>query len=185
MRHGVDEVIHSDAHAERAVLFGVLRIIGVLPGIAQVHVVADGDHEPAFIVIYAAPFGIVGTFLPVAARIDELSTGDLIAAIEIVQGVKDGIAVFDIDDGSVGEDAVHAGDKDIPFLDAVEIVAHEKSAAQEEIAELCGLCIGEVPMADFDAIEPGPVIDFVAVIEIDGLLDAACGEASEAADGGG
>ena len=38
-------------------------------------------------------------------------------------------------------------------------------------------------MADFDCIEPGIVVDVVAVIQIDRLLDGAHVDAGQAADG--
>ena len=77
--------------------------------------------------------------------------------------MKDGAAVFDVHNGPVGKHAVHAGDEDIPLIGAVEIVAHEEAAAQQEIAQLGGLRVGQIPVPHFDAVEPGPVVDFVAV----------------------
>ena len=69
-----------------------------------------------------------------------------------------------------------------PFDVAMEIVAHEKAAAEQEFAQGGGLRIGQVPVADFDAVEPGPVVN-VAVVQVDGLFGRAGVEAREAADG--
>src|ERR1700733_16113895 len=55
MRHGVNNIVDADANAERGVLFRILGIVGVLPGIAQIHVMADGHHEAAFVVVDAGP----------------------------------------------------------------------------------------------------------------------------------
>ena len=57
MRHRIVDVVHGYADAQGGELFGVLGIVGVLPGIAQIHVVADGDHEAALVVVDAAPGG--------------------------------------------------------------------------------------------------------------------------------
>jgi hypothetical protein len=53
----------------------------------------------------------------------------------------------------------------------MEVVAHEKTAAQKEIAELSRLRVSQVPMPDFDSIEPRPVVDFVGIVGIYRLLD--------------
>src|SRR5579884_2568723 len=108
---------------------------------------------------------------------------DLVTIIEIVDGVKDRIAARDFDDGPVGEDALHAFLEDLPFDGAVKIVGHKEAAAQQIIAELFGLPIGEAPLADLNGVEPGPVVDLIVVIEIDGLLDGADVNAREAAHG--
>src|SRR5262245_17688970 len=55
MSHRVDQVVHTDAQSEGRKILRVLRIVGMLPGIAEIHVVADGDHPAAAIVINAAP----------------------------------------------------------------------------------------------------------------------------------
>src|SRR4051812_3683931 len=51
MTHCVDQVVDADANAERGEFFGVIGIVGVLPGIAEIQIVTDGDHEAAVIVI--------------------------------------------------------------------------------------------------------------------------------------
>ena len=143
---------------------------------------ADGDHEAAAVVIDAAPAGDGAAVFGHAAGAEELRAGDLIAAVEIVDGVEDGVGVLKFHDLAVGEDAVEALGEDVPLLIAVEIVAHEEAAAEEEFAEEGGLGIGEIPVADFDAVEPGPVV-LEAFVEIDGLFDGAGVDAGEAAEG--
>ena len=49
---------------------------------------------------------------------------------------KIGSAFVDFDDRPVGKHALHAGVEDLPLLGAVEIVAHEESAAQQVFAQL-------------------------------------------------
>jgi hypothetical protein len=56
--------------------------------------------------------------------------------------------------GRSGKTLLHAGGRRLPFHRAVEIVAHEEAAAQQEFAHGGGLRIGEVPVAHFHAVEP-------------------------------
>src|ERR1035437_7673213 len=42
VRHRIDDVIERDANSQGCVFLGIQRVVGVLPGIAQVHVVAHG-----------------------------------------------------------------------------------------------------------------------------------------------
>ena len=66
---------------------------------------------------------------------------------------------------------------------AVEVIGHEEASAKEVVAEFVSLFFGEAPLADLNGVEPGPVVYFVAVVEVDGLLDGAGVDAGEAADG--
>src|SRR5215472_16914833 len=71
MRHRVDHVVDPDPDPQRGELFVVLGIVGMFPRIAQIHVVADGDDQPAFVVEDAAPciLDAVGFVEPVAANV--------------------------------------------------------------------------------------------------------------------
>ena len=134
MRHGVNDVVNADADPERGVFLGIFGIVGVLPGIAEVHVVADGDHEPAFVVIDAAPMRHEAVFFRNAVRVEDLLTRHLVAIVQVENSVEDRAAVLDVDDGPVGKHAIHAGNEDVPLVGAVEIVAHEEAAAEQKIA---------------------------------------------------
>src|ERR1035441_9582004 len=118
VRHRVDDVIDADADAEGGEPFGVLRVVRVLPGIAQIHVVTDGHHQPAVIVVDAAPVG--GTAFALVLFVDfaalqVLSARHLVAVVQIEHGVEDGVLVRDVDDRGVGEDLLHALDKNPIF----------------------------------------------------------------------
>src|SRR5581483_11015985 len=63
MTHRVDQVIHPNSHAERGESFRILRIVGMLPRVAQIHVVAHGHHDPPLVVIDAAPARLVAIVL--------------------------------------------------------------------------------------------------------------------------
>src|ERR1035437_4429418 len=98
----VDDVIDADADAEGGELLGIARVVGVLPGISQIHVVTDGDHQAAAIVVDAAPvrgtaFALV-LFVDFAA-LEVLRARHLIAIVEIEHGVEDGVLIGDVDDG--------------------------------------------------------------------------------------
>ena len=117
------------------------------------------------------------------AGLNVARAGDLIAVSQIVDRMEDRIVVRDIDDGAVGKHAVHAFHEDLPLVFAPEIVAHEEAAAQK-ISRIClRLCVGETPLAHLHGVEPGPVVDIVAVVQIHGLLDGAHVDAGEAAHG--
>ena len=86
---------------------------------------------------------------------DVLRAGHLVAVVQIVDGVEDRVVVGNVDDLPVREDLLHGLDEDIPFVGAVEVVAHEEAAAQQVLAELGDLLLGQFPVADFDRVEPG------------------------------
>jgi hypothetical protein len=176
VRHGVDDVIHSDTYAERGEPFGILGVVGVFPGVAKVHVVADGYHQAAVVVVNAPPVRRTageGILFVDPVAVDVLRAGYLVPVVQIEHGMEDGVLIGDIDDGAVGEHFLHAVDEDFPLVGGVEIVAHEESAAQQEFAEFHDLLVGEFPVAHFDGVEPR-VVEYVIVFQqIDGLLHAA------------
>ena len=55
MRHRIDDVIDAETIGERSQRLGIDGVVGVLPGIAEVHVEVDRDHEPASVVEDAEP----------------------------------------------------------------------------------------------------------------------------------
>src|SRR5579862_1569403 len=125
----------------------------MLPRIAQIHVVADGHHDAALVVIDAAPVRLETILFSDAVGVNELLAGDLIAIVEVEDGVKNGAAVFNVDNGPVGKNTAHPGEEDIPLVAAVKIVAHKKTAAQQKIAQLGGLRVGQVPVAHFYPVQ--------------------------------
>ena len=65
----------------------------------------------------------------------------------------------------------------------MKIVGHEEAAAQQIVAQDFGLAFGQPPFAHLDGVEPGPVVNVVAVFQIDGLLDGPDLQARQAPDG--
>src|ERR1035438_6868878 len=68
VRHGVSDVVDADTNAHAGEPLRILRVVGVLPGIAQVHVETDGHHYSAFVVVDAAPMGDEAVVLVGAPR---------------------------------------------------------------------------------------------------------------------
>src|ERR1017187_671682 len=157
----------------------------MLPGITQIHVVADGYHQASLVVIDATPAGFVTVVLPnMVGRVQHLLAGYLVAIVQIEDSVEDGVFVVNTHNRPVRKNAAHAGDENLPLVRPVEVVAHEKTAAQQEIAHFSRLLVRQSPMPNFDAIQPGPVVNIIAVIQIHRLLDGAGLDAGQAAKRG-
>ena len=107
--------------------------------------------------------------------------GDLITVVQIVHGVKDGIGIGDFHHRPVRKHQPHAFVESIPFFGAPEIVQHQEAAAQQIIAQLLDLAIGQLPIAHFARAEPRPIVDVVAIVQIHGLFDGPHRDASQAA----
>src|SRR5580704_7702101 len=97
---------------------------------------ADGHHNAALVVINAAPMRHEAILLIHAVGVNELLAGHLVAIAEIENRMENGAAVLDVHNGPVRKHAIHTGDENIPLVSAVKIDAHEKPAAQQEIAQL-------------------------------------------------
>src|ERR1035437_7473244 len=67
----------------------------------------------------------------------------LIALLHVVRCMKDGILFREIHNLAVGTDAVHPRYEAGPFLRAEEAVAQHKAAAQQVLANLGGLRVGQ------------------------------------------
>ena len=61
-------------------------------------------------------------------------------------------------------------DEDFPFLGAVEIVAHEETAAVQKLAEFLHHLVGQLPVAHFHGVQPRVVENVVVLFQVDGLL---------------
>src|ERR1035438_279477 len=80
----VDEIVHRDAVGQRRPLLVVAGIVGPFPGVAQVHVVADGHHHAALVVVYGAPAGLVPVLFIRLSGIEVLRAGYLKPFVQIV-----------------------------------------------------------------------------------------------------
>src|ERR1022692_2083013 len=102
MGHGVDHVVHADADGQRGKLFRIVGCVGPLPGVAEVGVVGNGYHDAALVVVNAAPMGAAraSSVVALVTRTQVRLAGHLVAVGEIVDGMKDGVGVVDVDDGT-------------------------------------------------------------------------------------
>ena len=65
----------------------------------------------------------------------------------------------------------------------MEVIDHQKAAAEQIFAQEFCMIVGEVPMADFDSVNPGPVEDLVGVVDqVDHLFGGSGVDAGQAAD---
>jgi hypothetical protein len=83
------------------------------------------------------------------------------------------VCVWNVDNWPIRENSLHGLDEYGPFPAAVKIVAHEKTAAIQEIAHLFDLGVGQLPVPDLDRIQPGIVEYILAIVEVHRLLDRA------------
>src|SRR5712691_9499299 len=107
----------------------------MLPGVAQIHVVANGHEDSSFVVAYAAPMGHFAGFTSLVHEpgLEKLRARHLEALLEVVERVKDRVTVRNVLDGPVGKHLMHAGGESVPLSHApiglftVEIVYHEEA----------------------------------------------------------
>src|SRR6185437_11808489 len=122
----------------------------MLPGITEIHVMAHGNHDASFIVADRAPAWLITIFFVGSVGSNELRAGNLILVIKIIDGVEDRIVIRNFNNRTIRENPPHTGRESLPFASAVKIVAHEKAASQQEIAQLGGLQIRQIPVPDLD-----------------------------------
>src|ERR1700680_845774 len=140
---------------------------------------ADGHHHAAFVVIDGAPVWLEAVLFVSPAAAQVLRARHLEALIQIEDRVENRIAVLDIHDLTVGKDLPNTFQEDFPFLSTVKIVHHQKSSAQEELAQLRRLTSGKGPVPDLDSIHGGPVEYIILAIEIHYLFNGASFDARQ------
>src|SRR5437868_10635848 len=60
VRHGINDVVNAQAVGESGHGFGVFGEVGMLPGVADVHIEIDGDYDASLCVADALPLGRTG-----------------------------------------------------------------------------------------------------------------------------
>src|SRR5580704_1477825 len=106
----------------------------MLPGVTQVHVEAHRRHEPALVVIDAAPVGHPAFVLVRKVRLEVKGARHLEAVMQIENCVEDRVVVLNFHNWPVWKYPTHAGDEDLPFLCTMKVVAHEEPATEEILA---------------------------------------------------
>src|SRR5205807_3212772 len=99
----VHGVIGGDPVRERGERLRITGVVGVFYGIAHIHVVADACENASFFVVDGPPFGFEAVVLVLAAGIQILHPRNLVAVVQIIYDVKNGILVIYIHDGTVGK----------------------------------------------------------------------------------
>ena len=141
MSHRVDDVIHSELVGKSGHGNRIIRIVGVLPGVAHIHIEIDSHHQALLIVVDSAPAR--GTFhlgpdLSSAEHSQMPFAGNLDFLIQIEKDVHDGIGFRNIDDRPVRKDALHGCLKHGPIVRSVHIINQHEPAAQEMFSEVRG-----------------------------------------------
>jgi hypothetical protein len=86
--HTINDVVDSQTKGQRFSPLGVARTVGPLPGIADIGVMADCDHDAAPVIADTSPVGhrAVGGLIPTAP--DIARAGNLEPLIKIVEDMK-------------------------------------------------------------------------------------------------
>jgi len=82
--HGIRDVIQDDAKRESGKFLGILRAVGPLPGVAEVHVGTDRDHDSTPVVADGAPLWHVAVLFISAPGSDVNLARDLKLFVDVV-----------------------------------------------------------------------------------------------------
>src|SRR5579859_140683 len=172
VRHGVNDVVHADADSQVRKVEWVAWSVGPLPRIANVRIQGNGHHDAAFVVIDAHPARNPAVFLIAAVQV--FGSWDAVSIVQIKDGVEDRVVIRNIHDRAFWKDHFHGLFEISLFLGSVEIVGHEKSAPEQVVTKLSRLGLGQAPLPYLNGIEPWPVVNFIAIIQADGLFHRPC-----------
>src|SRR3974390_3475547 len=98
--HGIDKVVDPDPEAEIGETLRISRLARPFPGISDIGIEADCDHDPAFIIVDRAPvraFSIARTpriIRHLVPKSQMRGTGNLNAVVKIVECVEYRIAIW-------------------------------------------------------------------------------------------
>jgi hypothetical protein len=161
VRHGVNDVVHTDPHAQVRKVQWIPWSVGPLPGIADVRIQGNGDHDTAFIVVDTLPARNLSIFF--VARVQVLGSGDAVSIVQIKDGVKYGVVVRNIHNWPFWKDHLHGLFEISLFLGSVEVVGHEETAAEQVVTKLFRLGLSQSPLPHLNGVQPGPVVNLVAI----------------------
>src|SRR5512144_1160161 len=103
MTHRVNDVVNAQLVCSRGVFLGIGRIVSPFPGIAEVGIEIDHDHEAAVLILDSAVMGNVSIALVSTTRVEELNPGNLDELMQIEKAVEDGVGQRYLFDLAVGE----------------------------------------------------------------------------------
>ena len=97
VRHRVDNVVDTNTNPQRREFFIILRIVGPLPGIAQVGIESHGGYNAAFVIIDASPARRAAFALVRHAGAEIAGAGNLITVVQIINRVENLVGIVDVD----------------------------------------------------------------------------------------
>src|ERR1039457_7147095 len=97
------------------------------------------------------------------ARPNILIARYLESLVQIIENMKHLVGILQVLDRTSRKDLAHAPEETLPFRSAVEVVGHQETPLQQILTQTFCLYLREVPAADIDGIEPGPIKDFVTI----------------------
>src|SRR5882672_6190876 len=107
----------------------------------------DRYHDPALVVIDAAPSSSYAVITTVLTALSQMCLAwDLEPIVQIEHGVENRILVVDLHDGAVRKNEPDALFEHFPLVVAMQIVGHEKTAAQQVIAHHLALLLRQAPL---------------------------------------
>src|SRR5882757_2174130 len=170
--HGIDHVIHAYPDSQVRKIERVPWSIGPLPRIANVRIQRNGHHDAAFIVVDTLPAGNPSVFL--ITRVQVFGSGDAVSIVQIKDGVEDWVVVRNIHDWALWKDHLHGLFEISLLLGPMEIVGHEKPAPEQIVPKLFRLGLGQTPLPNLNGVKPGPVVNLIAIVQVDGLFNRPC-----------
>src|SRR6201998_3389256 len=102
-------------------------------GVAYIRIKGDRHHDSAMIVVNAAPVSVLAVEL--VTHREMFGARDSVAVVQIEHAVEEGITVRIFGGGATRKDFLYALFEYLPLDRSVEIVGHEKTAAQQIIAQ--------------------------------------------------
>src|SRR6202034_3167274 len=100
VRHAIHDVIEPHAKSHRCESLWISWIVGPLPGVAQVHVVADRDHDAPLVVADRPPLRDVSVFFIRPPRPHILFPRDWKTSADVVQPVENFVLIGQFLDGT-------------------------------------------------------------------------------------
>src|SRR6478736_1025378 len=153
MAHRVDGVADAEAIGQRREVLRILGIIRELPGVTQVHVEVDRDHQPPVIVEYPTPVRLHAVLLICAPGSQGVDSGYLHAVVQVPHHMEDLVAVGNLDHLPVRKHAPHRLHEAFPLQRAVEVVHHQEAPAQQVVPQPRCFLVIQVPAAHFHGIQ--------------------------------
>src|ERR1019366_8055130 len=119
-----------------------------------------------------AIFRVLGILRPFVPAPEPGPAGNLHARAQVVDGVEDGVVVRKFHDFTLRKHLLNDFLENVPFELAVEIVRHEKPAAQQVFAQRLRLVVREAPLAHLHGVKPRPIVG-IAFVQVHDLLHGA------------